>query len=75
MCTLCYECYYITSPGFVAGYWWFGCDQESRPLVKDNSKVNFYLNGELNEEYIYIDDTRANVVDGEHLLEMAEGKK
>ena len=43
--------------------------------MKDNSKVNFYLNGELNEEYIYIDDTRANVVDGEHLLEMAEGKK
>ena len=43
--------------------------------MKDNSKVNFYLNSELNEEYIYIDDTRANVVDGEHLLEMAEGKK
>ena len=59
----------------LAGYWWFGCDQESRPLVKDNSKVNFSLNGELREEYIDNNDTSANVLDGEHLLEMAEGKK
>ena len=43
--------------------------------MKDNSKVNFYLNDELKEEYIYNDDTSANVLDGEHLLEMAEGKK
>ena len=33
------------------------------------------MNDELNEEYIYNDDTRTNVVDGEHLLEIAEGKK
>ena len=45
--------------------------------MKDNSQVNFYLNGELNQEYIYNDDTSAsaNVVDGEHLLEITEGKK
>ena len=43
--------------------------------MKDNSKVNFYLNDELNEEYIYNDDTRANVAVDEHLLEIVEGKK
>ena len=58
-----------------AGHWWFGCDQASTPLVRDNSKVNFNQIDELHEEYVDNDDTLANFVDSEHMLEILEGKK
>jgi len=55
-----------------AGHWWFGCDQASTPLVRDNSKVNFNQIDELHEEYVDNDDTLANFVDSEHMLEILE---